>query len=349
MSLSSWDRCPHRRTAGARWAHRLTVRGSLSTRARVTSADRRLKGPPPGVVHDDGENGPNDRSHGGRGEALVERHHIDYGLASPVDATDARSETAPLIAAARQPSSYELTVKPVLDRILAAVLLLVLAVPMALIALAIRVTLGPGVIYRQDRVGLGGATVRMLKFRTMHHDRRRDRVGRDRPDRRLGDRRSGDRRRRVVAFNGADRRTRERRTGERRTTADPRGRRRTHKSVHDPRHTRFGRALRALSLDELPQLVNVLRGELSLVGPRPELVEVVATYEPWQHARHAVKPGLTGLWQITERGDHEPMHRHVDTDLRYIDQLSLATDLRILALTPLVLLGLFGGGANRGR
>jgi lipopolysaccharide/colanic/teichoic acid biosynthesis glycosyltransferase len=280
---------------------------------------------------------------------LVERHHIDYEVASAVTGHGTRSHGAPSIAAVRQPSRYERTVKPVLDRILAAVLLLLLAVPMALIALAIRVTLGPGVIYRQDRVGLGGQTVRMLKFRTMHRDRRRDNVGRDRPDRRRGDRRAGDRRRQQVAIAGPERRNGERRTGDRRTSADPRGRRRTHKTIHDPRHTRFGRALRALSLDELPQLVNVLRGELSLVGPRPELVEVVATYEPWQHARHAVKPGLTGLWQITERGDHEPMHHHVDTDLRYIDQLSLATDLRILALTPLVLLGLFGGGTNRGR
>jgi lipopolysaccharide/colanic/teichoic acid biosynthesis glycosyltransferase len=277
---------------------------------------------------------------------LVERQHVGYDRHQAVVAPHRPPHGPPAIGHVRPASRYERAVKPVIDRVLAAVLLLVFAVPMALIALAIRLTLGPGVIYRQDRVGLDGSIVRMLKFRTMHRDRRRDGVGRDRPDRRSTDRRTRDRRVQQVAIAGPDRRAGERRTAERRRVADPRGRRRTHKTVHDPRHTRLGRTLRALSLDELPQLVNVLRGELSLVGPRPELVEVVATYEPWQHARHTVKPGLTGLWQITERADHEPMHHHVDTDLRYIEQLSFWTDLRILLLTPLTLLGF--GGLNRG-
>ena len=80
-------------------------------------------------------------------------------------------------------------------------------------------------------------------------------------------------------------------------------RRRTHKSPDAPRITALGRWLRACRLDELPQFLNVVRNELSLVGPRPELVEVVAKYEPWQHRRHAVKPGLTGVWQISDVGD----------------------------------------------
>jgi lipopolysaccharide/colanic/teichoic acid biosynthesis glycosyltransferase len=281
-----------------------------------------------------------------RGKKLVERQHAGYDSHQAVVAAHPPRHGPPAIAHVRPSSRYERAVKPVMDRFLAALLLVVLAIPMMLIALAIRVTLGPGVIYRQDRVGLDGTVVRMLKFRTMHRDRRRDGVGRDRPDRRSADRRTRDRRVQQAAIDGPDRRTGERRTGERRQVRDPRGRRRTHKAPHDPRHTGLGRTLRALSLDELPQLVNVLRGELSLVGPRPELVEVVATYEPWQHARHTVKPGLTGLWQITERADHEPMHHHVDTDLRYIEQLSFWTDLRILLLTPLTLLGI--GGLNRG-
>jgi lipopolysaccharide/colanic/teichoic acid biosynthesis glycosyltransferase len=277
---------------------------------------------------------------------LVERQHVAYERGEAEVASRPVEHTAPPIAPARLPSTYERRVKPVVDRALAAVLLLLLAVPMLLIAFAVRLTLGPGVIYRQDRVGRDGATLRMYKFRTMHHDRRRDRVGRERPDRRTAERRGGDRRRQQVALAGPERRSGERRGPDRRRVSDPRGRRRTHKTIHDPRHTELGRTLRALSLDELPQLFNVLRGELSLVGPRPELPEVVATYEPWQHARHAVKPGVTGLWQITDRNDHSPMHEHVDTDLRYIEELSLHTDLRILVLTPWTLLG-FGGG-NRG-
>jgi lipopolysaccharide/colanic/teichoic acid biosynthesis glycosyltransferase len=119
-------------------------------------------------------------------------------------------------------------------------------------------------------------------------------------------------------------------------------RRRTHKSAADPRHTRVGRFLRASSLDELPQLWNVVRGDLSLVGPRPELIEIVARYEPWQHARHMVKPGVTGLWQVTKRGDGD-MHQHVDVDLRYVEAVSLRTDLRILVLTLPAVLGLRRG------
>ncbi len=119
-------------------------------------------------------------------------------------------------------------------------------------------------------------------------------------------------------------------------------RRRTHKSDEDPRHTRLGRFLRMSSLDELPQLWNVVRGDLSLVGPRPELTEIVERYEPWQHARHVVKPGVTGLWQVTRRGDGL-MHEHVEVDLRYVEDLSFRTDLKILVLTLPAVLGLRRG------
>ncbi|MDP8929381.1 MAG: sugar transferase [Actinomycetota bacterium] len=115
-------------------------------------------------------------------------------------------------------------------------------------------------------------------------------------------------------------------------------RRRNHKSANDPRHVPFGRVLRRASLDELPQLVNVVRGEMSLVGPRPELATVVESYQPWQHQRHHVKPGVTGLWQVTMRGDG-PMHEHTDVDLDYIRQMSFLLDLRILAQTVPAALG----------
>jgi len=111
-------------------------------------------------------------------------------------------------------------------------------------------------------------------------------------------------------------------------------RRATHKSDNDPRHTRLGRFLRRYSLDELPQLVNVLRGEMSFVGPRPELVSVVEKdYRPGLEQRHFVKPGLTGLWQISARGDG-PMHENGDWDLDYVEQVSLRTDAKILLRTP---------------
>ncbi|WP_169786853.1 sugar transferase [Nitriliruptor alkaliphilus] len=265
------------------------------------------------------------------------------GHATPITFRVVAHDGAPAITAVRRPSAYERWAKPVLDRVVAAVLLVVLSPVMAAVALAVAVALGRPVLYRQDRVGWRGSTVQVLKFRTMGHDRRRDQRGRCRADRRCDERRASDRRHGRAAVDH-DRRCTERRCAERRRV--DRGRRRTHKTVADPRHTRFGRALRAASLDELPQLWNVLRGDLSLVGPRPELLEVVAVYEPWQHTRHVVKPGVTGLWQVTERGDDTPMHHHVDTDLRYIAELSFVGDLRILAATPLVLLGI--GRARRG-
>ena len=119
-------------------------------------------------------------------------------------------------------------------------------------------------------------------------------------------------------------------------------RRRTHKADHDPRHTGVGRVLRKYSLDELPQLINVLRGEMSLIGPRPELDSVVEHYPPALHQRHLVKPGLTGLWQVSARGGG-PMHENGQWDLAYVGRVSLRTDLQILAKTPRALVGEHAG------
>lgn len=109
-------------------------------------------------------------------------------------------------------------------------------------------------------------------------------------------------------------------------------RRCTHKAKNDPRHTGIGRFLRRWSLDELPQLFNVARGQMSLIGPRPELPSVVARYEPWQHARHNVKPGMTGLWQVVARGV-DPMEKRTDLDIYYVQSLSPILDLKILMAT----------------
>ena len=187
-------------------------------------------------------------------------------------------------------SLYARIGKPVFDRVVAAVLLVVTLPIVVVVALCVRVSIGTPVLFRQRRVGRDGVDFTVLKFRTMRHDRR----------------------------------------AERRAVIDDR--RRTHKSERDPRHTGLGRRLRKWSLDELPQLWNVVRGDMSLVGPRPELVEVVERYAPWQDQRHLVRPGITGLWQVSRRGDGM-MHLHTDVDVEYIATLSFRRDLGILLRT----------------
>lgn len=122
-----------------------------------------------------------------------------------------------------------------------------------------------------------------------------------------------DRRKRQEPFEGRDRRT-------------------CHKRDDDPRHTPCGRFLRRASFDELPQLWNVIKGDMSLVGPRPELPQVVARYEPWQHQRHDVKPGLTGFWQVSDRAGGLA-YESVGLDLDYIRQMSFWTDCGVLLRT----------------
>lgn len=107
----------------------------------------------------------------------------------------------------------------------------------------------------------------------------------------------------------------------------------THKMRDDPRVTKVGRFLRRYSLDELPQLFNVLRGDMSLVGPRPEMPWLVERYEPWQRKRFAVPQGLTGWWQINGRSD-KPMHLNTEDDLYYVYNYSLWLDIQILVRTP---------------
>jgi lipopolysaccharide/colanic/teichoic acid biosynthesis glycosyltransferase len=104
--------------------------------------------------------------------------------------------------------------------------------------------------------------------------------------------------------------------------------------------TWFGRFLRRFSLDELPQFWNVLKGEMSLVGPRPPIPEEVAQYQPWQRRRLAMKPGLTCLWQISGRSDTRDFNQWIELDLEYIDSWSPSLDFKILLKTiPVVLSG----------
>jgi lipopolysaccharide/colanic/teichoic acid biosynthesis glycosyltransferase len=107
---------------------------------------------------------------------------------------------------------------------------------------------------------------------------------------------------------------------------------RAFKITDDPRVTRVGRILRRTSLDELPQLINVLRGEMSLVGPRPPLPGEVDGYDLWHRRRLSMKPGITGLWQVNGRLEQD-FDRWVETDLEYIDGWSFWLDLRIMART----------------
>src|SRR5204863_4589545 len=104
------------------------------------------------------------------------------------------------------------------------------------------------------------------------------------------------------------------------------------KLPHDPRVTRVGRLLRRTSLDELPQLVNVVRGEMSLVGPRPEQVELVARYSPEERFRLAVRPGLTGPMQVFGRGELS-FEERLAVERDYVENISLGRDLLVLALT----------------
>lgn len=182
------------------------------------------------------------------------------------------------------------------DRVVAGVALVALSPLLLVIVILVRIRLGAPVLFRQQRVGLHGQPFEMLKFRTMLPDRRANHPSARAP---LGQER-----------------------------------RETHKSLNDPRHTPLGRWLRAYRLDELPQLLHVFRGEMSLVGPRPEVVSVVERYEPWQHRRHAVRPGLTGLWQISEEAvQPQDMHLHTDIDIEYVETCSWRVDARILLTT----------------
>jgi exopolysaccharide biosynthesis polyprenyl glycosylphosphotransferase len=186
-----------------------------------------------------------------------------------------------------------LAIKRGFDLVISALALVILSPVLLAITIAITLDGGRPVLFRQKRIGVHGRAFSLLKFRSMVRD-------------------AEARRAEVAALN------------------EVRGP--IFKVTGDPRITRVGRFLRRTSLDELTQLWNVLRGDMSLVGPRPPLPDEVKDYDLWHRRRLSMKPGITGLWQVRGRRDPD-FDRWVADDLEYIDHWSLWLDLQILART----------------
>ena len=195
--------------------------------------------------------------------------------------------------------------KRMLDVVGSAALLVILLPILALITILVKLTSSGPIFFRQDRIGASGKPFTMLKFRTMRVD----------ADHELH-------RQFVTEFikSGA--------------AASPSGDSGLFKIVNDPRVTFVGRVLRKTSLDELPQLLNVLRGDMSLVGPRPPLSYEVEQYKRWHYRRVLeAKPGITGLWQVAGRS-RTNFDDMVRLDLQYVQNQSAWTDIKILLATP---------------
>lgn len=178
--------------------------------------------------------------------------------------------------------------KEIADRVGAAISLVLLSPLLLVISLLVMLVDGRPVLFVQDRLGRGGRTFRMYKFRTM----------------RIGSETS-------FPLNS---------DGSLRTIED------------DPRITRLGRVLRRYSFDELPQLINVLKGDMSLVGPRPDLPFHAELYSPEERRKLDLKPGITGLAQVSGRNSL-PWRERLHLDVRYVDQVSLWLDLTIIVRT----------------
>jgi exopolysaccharide biosynthesis polyprenyl glycosylphosphotransferase len=198
------------------------------------------------------------------------------------------------------PKPLQRALKRAIDILVSASALLLLAPLLVAAAIAIRATSRGPVLFAQERMGMRGRRFKMLKFRSMVQNAEHLKAA-------------------LLARNE--------RTGP------------AFKISRDPRITRVGRWLRKYSIDELPQLWNVLRGEMSLVGPRPALPEEVARYAAWQRRRLSVRPGLTCVWQVSGRNEVS-FSTWMVLDMRYIDHWSLLEDLRLIVRTvPAVVTG----------
>jgi exopolysaccharide biosynthesis polyprenyl glycosylphosphotransferase len=199
-------------------------------------------------------------------------------------------------------TGMEATIKRVFDLVIAGILLVIATPIIALIAALVKLSSPGPVLFRQERVGKGGRPIRIYKFRTMHQDAEQILKS----NRELY--------RQYVESN----------------YKLPKG--------EDPRITVIGRILRELSLDEIPQLINVVKGDMSLVGPRPVLPTEIEQYGDYASLLLSVQPGVTGQWQVSGRSDIADYARRVRLDMEYIRDQSIARDLQILFRTvPVVL------------
>jgi exopolysaccharide biosynthesis polyprenyl glycosylphosphotransferase len=196
---------------------------------------------------------------------------------------------------------YQMAVKRVLDILVSSWVLVVLSPLLLLIALLILISSSPGpILFRQERVGRHGRPFHMLKFRTMVVDAEAQKASLESRNEQSGP---------------------------------------VFKIKDDPRITPLGRFLRRYSIDELPQFINVLRGEMSIVGPRPPVPSEVARYEAWQRRRLSVRPGITCVWQVSGRNNIS-FEEWMYLDMRYIDHWSLTEDLKLILKTvPVVVTG----------
>jgi lipopolysaccharide/colanic/teichoic acid biosynthesis glycosyltransferase len=202
----------------------------------------------------------------------------------------------------------------VLDVVFAGIGLLLTAPLFLVLAILIKRSSPGPVLFVQERLGQDGRAFRFYKFRTMRHN------SDDAIHRQFA----------AMFINGDNRGTRLTKRGK------------VYKLADDPRITPVGHWLRKTSLDELPQLLNILKGEMSLVGPRPPIAYELEHYQPWHRERLKVTPGLTGLWQVSGRSN-VPFDEMVKLDIHYINSWSLMGDLRILLKTfPVVFHGIGG-------
>ncbi len=196
---------------------------------------------------------------------------------------------------------YQMAVKRVLDILVSSIVLVLLSPLLLVVSVLILVLCSPGgVLFRQPRVGHHGRMFNMLKFRTMVADAEARKASLEKLNEQSGP---------------------------------------VFKIKDDPRITRLGRILRRYSIDELPQFINVLRGDMSIVGPRPPIPSEVARYEAWQRRRLSVLPGITCVWQVSGRNEIS-FEEWMYLDMRYIDHWSLAEDLKLILKTvPVVVSG----------
>jgi len=212
-------------------------------------------------------------------------------------------DNIPFITFETAPShQWQLFMKRLIDLFISGLGIILLSIPLLAVALLIRLTSKGPALFLQKRIGLNGRKFVLFKFRTMQADAQRRRAKLES----------------LNMMNGP-----------------------VFKMKDDPRITGLGKFLRKFSIDELPQLLNVFRGEMSLVGPRPAVYKEVLQYEHWQRRRLSMRPGITCLWQVSGRNKIADFSEWMKLDLQYVDSWSLWLDFKILMQTiPVVIFGI---------